>query len=102
MKVHVLRFPAVRTGVLEFLKVHFLRFLTCCSAHRSPRILKVHFLRFPKWVYKTSARKVDKHPALNTAAARSMIKKKRARPGSLGPVQDKARPNAHVILAWVY
>ena len=26
------------------------------------------------WVYKTSARKVDKHPTLNTAPARSVIK----------------------------
>ena len=35
---------------------------------------------------------------MNTAPARSVIKKKGARPGSLGPVQDRARPNAHVIL----
>ena len=54
------------------------------------------------WGYKTSAQKEYKHPTLNTAPARSVIKKKGARPGSLGPVQDRARPSAHVILAWVY
>ena len=41
---HFRRF-VLRTGVPEFLKVHFLRFPTFCSAHRSPR--KSILLRFP-------------------------------------------------------
>ena len=60
------------------------------------------------WVYKTSARKVDKHPTLNSAPASSVIKKKG--PG-LGPwAWSRARPSpartsywhGSTRLAWVY
>ena len=37
------------------------------------------------WIYKTSARKVDKHPTLNTAPARSVIKKEGSRAWVPGP-----------------
>ena len=52
------------------------------------------------WVYKPSARNADKAPTLNLAPARRVIKEIGPGPGSLGLVQGRARPGAHVILAW--
>ena len=86
----------------------FLRFPTFSSAHRRPGahvILALDLLDLPgsislAWVYKTSERKVDKHPTLNTAPARSVIKKRGPGPGPWA--WSRTGPSAHVILSWVY
>ena len=45
---------------------------------------------------------VQSTEVLYLKVTRSVIKKWGPRPGSLGPVLDRARPSAHVILAWVF
>ena len=60
------------------------------------------------WVYKTSARKVDKHPTLNTAPARSVIKKRGPSPGPWARSRARPGPARTSYLhrstrpAWVY
>ena len=52
------------------------------------------------WDSKTSARQVDKNPTLNSAPARSLLKRGPGL-GSLGPVLDRARPILDFILGTV-
>ena len=87
-----------------------------CSAHRRPgahAILALDLLNLPgsislAWVYESSVGLQDKRPKgrqapnIEHSPRKKCDQKKGTRPGSLGPVQDRTRPSAHVILAWVY
>ena len=54
------------------------------------------------WDYKSSLGQQVKRPKRGQAPNIGSVIKRRARTGSLGPVQDWAWPSAHVVLAWVY
>ena len=41
-------------------------------------------------------------PNIELSARKKRDEKRGPRPGSLGPVLARARPNLHAILAWVY
>ena len=100
----------------EFLTVHYLIFPTFCSAPRRPGahvilaqdLLDLHGSISLAWVYKTSARKVDKRPTLNTAPARSVIKKRGPGPGPWARSRTGPGPartsylHGSTRLAWVY